>query len=213
MKIENQQLREFNSSKKNQKRIESSKGYTFVSCPDFSHCDGKYNFKSISNGLPLSFSLFMNCIKEKKLDKDVYILLSDHEAERLEVCDNVSLSQNEMLQKMSGSLASMRRFTSNVEVLSNYYRYEEVQERKRFVPEDSHMQSIVYSWLESGESEKVLIDRYKEKYAQMYCFLNLCKEMNWTAVFLYSNLMIRIVSVVRKEVSVGILFLDTLDPH
>lgn len=210
MKIE--EIREFNNSKRNQRRINRSRGFAFVTCPDFSHSNGAYDFLSLGSGMPLSMSLAQDQLTA--LGKPVRVFVSDHEAYRPEVRDHLGLDKQTMLSRIAQS-KDLIAGTGDIEtqLLSSRYGYDAVSELKDSVPEGSHMNTVLITWSGEGFSRQELVRRYKEKYAQAKAFLVMCYREELCAVFLYSPFFFKLVPSMRKEIPAAIYFLGVEDPH
>lgn len=209
----NNELTEFNNSKKNLKRISECSGYIFISCPDFSHKDGRYTFRSIGQDIPLSVLLAQQTLCELSVSKKAWVYLSDHEATRLDVRCQLRTTEEYIRSCINASIEKIKPLFSETGLLSSLYSYDDVLETKETVPEDYHLQSALIQWSDGGGTLSELKNRYKEKYAQMYVFMEYCKNNNLCPIFLYSKFNLNLISNIRKIVTIPVLFLDSVDPH
>lgn len=207
----NREIAEFNNSKKNRNLLKGVKKYVFVSCPDFSHENGSYTYRSMGSGLPLSFLLAKEYLME--IDSNTAIFISDHEAFRSEVIKHLKTSQEEMCANINKSLEMIRTHFPNANNLSSAYSYERVEEVKLGVIEDDRMTFAMIMWSNEGKSKAELQERYKEKYAQMFVFLEWCSKNNFCAILLYSKFTLNLVGNIRRQLPVPVIFLDVSDPH
>ena len=209
----NNELLEFNNSKKNQQRISQCKGYIFISCPDFSHVNRVYTFNEISNGIPLTFSLAQENLLKLSAHKKLTVYLSDHEAMRTDVQRRLKMTKGEIVSKINESLNKIKGIFYNSYLLSSVYPYESVSGAKKLVPDDYQMQLALIYWSDEGKSIQELKDRYVEKYAQMYVCMKFCKEYNLCPIFMYSKFNLNLISNIRKLLTIPVLFLEVTDPH
>lgn len=208
----NQEVVEFNNSKRNKRFISLTSGYAFVTCPDFSHQNGTYDFKTLGGGMPLHMLLSGEILKT--CDKPVQVFISDHEAYRPDVVNMLGLSQDVMLLLISQSLELVKNEFQNTSLLSSAYAYSMVQELKTLVPKDQHLEHALIQWSGQGFSRTVLEARYCEKYAQMYAFLRYCSQEKLCPIILYSKFNFNLLSVIRKRFEMmPVMFLDVADPH
>ncbi len=210
---QNNEVLEFNSGRKNKKRIDQATGYVFVSCPDFSHDNGKYNYRKLGNGLPLSLSLASGKLLQKYKDKILEVYLSDHEACRPDVQKQLKLEKQELLSSINLSLKEIQKQFPNAKLLSQLYLYDDVTSYKQQVPNDYQLTRSIILWSEEGRSLYELEERYREKYAQMFIFMKKCHENNICPLFLYSKFNFNLVSNIRSLIPVPVIFLDVADPH
>lgn len=208
----NQEIVEFNNSKKNRRFISQVLGYAFVTCPDFSHQNGTYDFRALRNGLPLHMHLSGSILKT--YDKPVKVLISDHEAYRPDVEKMLGLNRDVMLLYICQSLEVIKNNFQNAHLLSRAYPYSVVENLKATVPKDEHLERTLIQWSGQGFSRSILEARYCEKYAQMYAFLQYCDQEKLCPVIMYSKFNFNLLSVIRKRFeAMPIMFLDVADPH
>lgn len=208
--LANKEITEFNDSKKNKRLLTQATSYAFISCPDFSHENGTYTYRSVNDEIPLSLSLAKSYLQD--LDKEVVILVSDHEAYRPEVLTHLRLTFEEMHQRISLSVQRIQTEFPTASLLSSLYPYQNVLELKANVPKDYQMErAIIFG--DEGKTVQEREQSYREKYAQMYTFLAWCKDNQSCAVLLYSKFTFNLATVIRNQIQVPLLFLDANDPH
>lgn len=200
---------QFNNSPKNTRKISKSKGYAFVSCPDFKHKNGKYeHVESFGSGLPLYMQLAGQELKILQKEKPVHVFLSDHEL----MYDNLLLTIGETREvaqlKIADSLQEVKKHFSDAALLSDSYDFEFTQSFKPLVPRDLNFENELKNWSHEGLSRETLEQRYINRFAQVKAFLTMCQSENLCAIFLYTIFTFKIVSIARKEMSVPIVFLD-----
>lgn len=207
----NRELTEFNNSKKNKNLLKKSDRYVFVSCPDFGHENGSYTYRSMGSGIPLSILLAQESLK--RFEKSVQVFISDHEAFRPEVIKHLKTSHEEMIGNIKKSLEKVRLYFPTTLSLSEAYTYEKVVNVKSEIQEDYQMTLAMIMWSDEGKSKEELQERYREKYAQMFVFLEWCLENKSCAVLLYSKFTLNLVANIRKRLAVPVIFLEITDPH
>ncbi len=208
----NREVAEFNSSKKNKRYVSQMSGYAFVTCPDFSHQNGVYDFKMLRGGLPLHMTLSGNLLQN--YDKPVKVFISDHEAFRSDVEEMLGLNRETMLSFIGQSLKVIKKDFPGACLLSEAYTYSIVEELKTVVPIDDHTERTLIQWSGQGFTRAILESRYREKYAQMYAFLAYCNQEKLCPVILYSKFNFNLLSVIRKRFeAMPAMFLSIIDPH
>jgi len=115
---------------------------------------------------------------------------------------------------MKKSLLSYEAIKSegmNPVLLSDIYPYDGVLSQEQQVPEDSHLEYAISQWVKGSREERIL--RYKQSYAEIYCLFEYCEKNNLCPIFLYSSFLFRLVNVLKKKFTIGVLFLEIADPH
>ncbi len=81
-------------------------------CPDYSHADGRYTFRGISNGVPLlakKHTVFLDVVCEVLPSCEVLMLVADHEADDEALCRAVNTSQGHFRDMVAGSVLALRK--------------------------------------------------------------------------------------------------------
>lgn len=207
----NKEVFEFNTSFKNTAKVRKSKGFVFISCPDFKNDGKKYNYvESIGDGLPLYMKLAGGELKVLMAQKPVHILLSDHELNYVELLNRMNESVEDVRIKLENTLRTIRVDFPKACFLSEKYSYESVVYLKQFVPKDENFNNEVINWGHESVSREQLEDRYLNRFSQMKAFMMFCRSENLCPVFLYSKFNFKIVSLVRKELHTPVFFLDVM---
>lgn len=207
----NNEVFQFNNAFKNQRKIQKSSGFAFVSCPDFKNDGVRYNYiESIGGGLPLYMKLAGNELKKLTNEKPVHVFLSDHELCYTELLEAMGETAENVRLKMEKSLELIKFDFPEANFLSEKYQYASVVSLKPTVPRDQNFENEVQNWGVENLPREKLEDRYLNRFAQVKAFMMQCESENLCPVFIYSIFTFKIVSLVRKELHTPVLFLDVM---
>ncbi len=210
IKQSNNEVLQFNSSRKNQKKINACRGYAFVSCPDFQHDGGKYNYATgLRSGMPLHISSKLSELKKLERKKPMQIFLSDHELRYDNLLKLIGDTYTNAKEKVTGSLREIRKEFPRARFLSDEYDYDFVLSLKSTVPQGKNLENEIANWGNENLSRQELEDRYLGRYAQVQAFMMLCEKNNLCAVFIYSIFIFKIVSLIRATLPIPVLFIET----
>ncbi len=205
----NNEVLQFNSSRKNQKKIKACSGYAFVSCPDFQHEGGKYNYATgLGSGLPLHISSKLHGLKKLEQEKPLQIFLSDHELQYDNLLQLIGNTYTDAKEKVTDSLNKIKKEFPGARFLSDSYEYDFVLSLKPSVPKEKNFENELVHWGNENLSRQALEDRYLGRYAQVQAFMLLCEKNNLCAVFIYSIFIFKIVSLIRSETAIPVFFLE-----
>ncbi|HEY4520760.1 MAG TPA: hypothetical protein VJJ72_03105 [Candidatus Paceibacterota bacterium] len=207
MRRSNNEVIEFNLGQQNQKRIASAQSFSFVSCPDFTHTNGEYDYRGLESGIPLSVILVINELKGLSTQKPIEIFISDHEMHAMNGQPHLKMSPDDIIARINGSLEAIRGCFPSANLLSVLYPYERVVTAKSRVPRDYQMERCV-AFADPNKSMTEREHRYIERYAEMLVFLESCLERRSCAVFTYSKYVFNLVAVMRRNVLAPILFIE-----
>lgn len=79
-------------------------------CPDYSHVDGSYDFKTLGGGIPLLTNLHLSFLKQFPQFFSIVFLLANQEAYDDRLCKSVSESTESFLEKLSSSKRAILHF-------------------------------------------------------------------------------------------------------
>jgi len=130
-------------------------------CPDYSHMEGKYTFRSLGKGIPLLAQVhcqFLKSIADYLPDARIIIALADHEADDALLCDAVGVSHKTFCAYVAESVAKTNTYVSEfgwTACAMTHYIPTLVDDERRIVDEltgDPHLQRrIDTETLQRGE--------------------------------------------------------------
>lgn len=150
-------------------------------------------------------------LKMLELEKPVHVFLSDHELNYSDLLNKLGETCEELKQKLELSLGVIRNDFPEACFLSEKYSYESVVSLRLSVPRDSNFENEVAHWGSEDVERSVLEDRYINKFSQLKAFMMFCKSENLCPVLIYSKFTFKIVSQIRSELHVPVLFLDVME--
>lgn len=132
-------------------------------CPDYSHENGHYTFRSLSNGVSLITTLHVAFLKKlvAQLPKvDVIFLLADHEADDEYICRAVGKTRDEFGVCVLGSVQATKGLLSpygwRVELMTS------------FIPDLVAQEHDIAMWMDSNKEFAPRIERETWSRAEMY---------------------------------------------